>query len=486
MSRYWPLLIVGLCAGCGSATRPPEPTTPRQKREADLRDLGAVVRRAYAYVEEKRADAGVDFDRIVDEAIGRLDRVESDADFHDLLKEVIAGLKDGHCEVFAGHLAAPKPRSWPLLLGSVKEGVVVFTTHPALPPNSGVSRGDLVREANGRRIEDWVEEATRMVSASSDGSRRRSALRRMTATNDETVTLEVEHLDGTNATVTLKTVPWFGDTASTTFAAGRVLGDGIGYINIPSFAPPPSASGPVTSDAERDAALRPAREQIDAAFEAVAGTRALVLDLRSNGGGADLLGAYLLSHLVPGDFVYYSTQTRSSPDLRRVPGFGHLTTDGWAPRQEWRPRKTPFSFFEGEPYSGRLVVLINEGCFSTTDCVLRALADLRPGVRFVGRPAGGGAGGPTIVAKLPHCKADVQLNVMRVWGPKGKLIEGWGTHPDVPVALTRQDALGRRDPDLEAAVRDLQQAPVVEHRPAGAGIARPASLPDGDGGESSG
>jgi C-terminal processing protease CtpA/Prc len=178
------------------------------------------------------------------------------------------------------------------------------------------------------------------------------------------------------------------------FAAGRVLHDGVGYVRIPSFGWDTPERRRAKTDAEVDASSKPARDQIDAAFAAVADTRALVLDLRGNGGGWDVLGAYLLSHLVPDVFLYYSTQTRSSPDLRAIDKSPWLLReDGWGPKNEWVPRKTVFSMFKGKAFTGRLVVLINENCFSATDCLTAALADLYPGVRFVGRPANGGPAG---------------------------------------------------------------------------------------------
>jgi hypothetical protein len=205
MARICPFLSVVLFLPSGSALRAPEKLTHDQMEE-DLRELGAVVRRAYSYVDEKKEQAGVELDQLLADAVRRLDGVKSNADFHDLLKEVVAGLKDGHCEVYAGHLAAPRPRAWPFLLHFVKEGVVVNRIHPSLA-GRGIDIGDLLKEVNGRPVEKWVEEAARKVSASSDGARRRMALERMVATADESVKVTVEHVDGASATVTVKTFP---------------------------------------------------------------------------------------------------------------------------------------------------------------------------------------------------------------------------------------------------------------------------------------
>jgi C-terminal processing protease CtpA/Prc len=458
-------LIVGLVFSTLSQSGLAQEKLSRVQMEEDLKQLFAVTRRAYAYVDEKKEQYGVDLDAMQAEALKRLDTVKSNGDFRDLLKEVMAGLKDGHCEVYADHLIAPKPRAWPFLLSFVKEGVLVTGFDKSLA-GSGIELGDVLKEVNGRPIKDWINEAARTVSASTDGARRRIALQRMIATADESVKVKVEHVDGTSAVLTVQTgpnlrlpaEPNLADPPEGKFAAGRVLKHEVGYIRVPSFGWETPERHRAKTDAEADESAKPARDQIDAAFEAVADTRGLVLDLRGNAGGWDVLGAYLLSHLLPGDFRYYSTQTRSSPDLRQIDKSPYLPRDdGWAPKWDWIPRKTTFSYFKRKVYTGRMIVLINENCFSATDCIAAALTDLHPNVRFVGRPTNGGSGGPTGLAELKHSKAHVQLCVMRVWSPKGRLIEGHGTRPDVPVQWTREDVLKGRDADLEAALKDLRR-----------------------------
>ncbi|HET6878823.1 MAG TPA: S41 family peptidase [Pirellulales bacterium] len=141
------------------------------------------------------------------------------------------------------------------------------------------------------------------------------------------------------------------------------------------------------------------------------------------------------------------------------PGFEYLRGQGdWGPKFTWRPRSTVFTFFRGKTYSGRVVVLTDERCFSVTDCVMACLHDLYPDVRFVGRPTHGGSGGPTRLAQLKHSKAELWLCIMRIWGPNGVLIEGQGTHPDVTVQWTRRDILEHTDPDFEAALKEANQA----------------------------
>lgn len=108
----------------------------------------------------------------------------------------------------------------------------------------------------------------------------------------------------------------------------------------------------------------------------------------------------------------------------------------------------------GEPqrFEGQLLVLIDEDVFSVSDKLCRCLRDQHPDVTFVGAPTGGGSGAPRPCITLQHSGAIVTLCTMRVTGPKGELIEGRGTVPDVPVRRTRAGVIAGTDEVLAAAL----------------------------------
>ncbi|MFY9341534.1 MAG: S41 family peptidase [Planctomycetota bacterium] len=174
---------------------------------------------------------------------------------------------------------------------------------------------------------------------------------------------------------------------------------------------------------------------IHAAFAQVAGSKALLLDLRGNGGGTDLLGMAVASCLLPKDSVYY-----------------RLASRGWFGWSRLSPHRLRVAGDDPPRFAGQLLVLIDEGVFSTTDNLCRCLDDLHPDVTFVGRPTGGGTGAPRQCVTLTHSGALITFCTMRVAGPRGELIEGRGTVPDVPVPRTRDGVLAGRDVDLAAAL----------------------------------
>jgi carboxyl-terminal processing protease len=160
-----------------------------------------------------------------------------------------------------------------------------------------------------------------------------------------------------------------------------------------------------------------------------------VLDLRGNTGGTDVLGMEVASHLLPSARPYYLLSARDA-------------TGKWSP-------PSPVQVLPKPPtYMRALIVLIDHGTFSAADNLAAYLRDERSAI-FVGRPTGGGTGAPREVT-LARSGAQVSFSTMRVFSPRGQMIEGAGTTPDITVQWTRSDYSLGRDPDLAAALRALR------------------------------
>ena len=92
------------------------------------------------------------------------------------------------------------------------------------------------------------------------------------------------------------------------FVTVRVLPGNLGYIDLRGFAD----FAPDGDQAARQAA--------DAALALVAGTDALIFDLRDNGGGSPAMVGYLIGHFVPdGAKIYNTFKTRGEPDSDEAP-----------------------------------------------------------------------------------------------------------------------------------------------------------------------
>lgn len=81
----------------------------------------------------------------------------------------------------------------------------------------------------------------------------------------------------------------------------EVLPGGIGYLSMEEFA-----------EFEFDRNDQPARDAIDAALQRLAGSKAVIVDLRGNRGGAPSMVGYLISAFVaPGAKIYNTFHTRT-------------------------------------------------------------------------------------------------------------------------------------------------------------------------------
>jgi C-terminal processing protease CtpA/Prc len=413
--------------------------TPAQMTE-DLRQLAVETAAKWAYAADRKQNGGLDLDAEADARIARLGDVKSDGGFVALVREFVAALRDGHAFVtWSGRERLPF-RRWPITVQDVAEGLMVDTVLPTWTGQpAAFARGDVVLAVDGMPVADLVAAAMRRTNASTDAARRHGALASIVFHDQDPSEYRVRRLDGSEATVVAAAAAAIPEAAPRGLKPeARPLADGVVCIRIPTFAFADAKAWQEAEHAARASLLQQDVGAIRAAFAAATGCGALVLDLRGNGGGTDLLGMEVAACLLPADSVYYGLASAMLGWWSK-PGFHRLRVQGTPPR-----------------FAGKLDVLIDEGCFSTTDNLCRCFDDLHPDVTFVGRPTGGGTGAPRACVTLRHSGAVVAFCTMRVFGPKGELIEGRGTKPDVAVPRTRADLLAARDADLEAALRLLR------------------------------
>lgn len=215
-------------------------------------------------------------------------------------------------------------------------------------------------------------------------------------------------------------------------------------------------------------------EQFDSVFALIQArnTKSLILDLRGNGGGIDEAGAALVGHLLNQPFRYFE--------------YIHLTTIApsfatWLPKtfDEMRAGTVPdpaggFRVTEAKhsgvgiqqpsasPYTGKLVVLIDGGSFSTTADVAAQLRSTRR-AQFVGEETAGGyegnISGLNALIVLPNSKLRTKIEMYGYWNavvpPKTK---GRGTLPDYVVPRTTADVMNGVDAALNRAVELLRSS----------------------------
>jgi C-terminal processing protease CtpA/Prc len=204
------------------------------------------------------------------------------------------------------------------------------------------------------------------------------------------------------------------------FRYSKIKSKNIGYVKITSFANPLSEY-----------------QYIDNIIKEFETTDGIIIDLRNNGGGSTNNSDVILSRFMDEKRLYCKVRHRNGPK--------HTDFTNWI---------NVYIEPSGNQYLKSIVVLINKGCFSTTeDCTL-AFREL-PHVRIIGDTTGGGGGNP-IARELPNGWI-YRLSNWEEVDSKNVNYEGIGIPPDAVVWISKQDSINGIDRILETAINMIDK-----------------------------
>ena len=217
-------------------------------------------------------------------------------------------------------------------------------------------------------------------------------------TEDLRATARDKHLRVTAPGAATAAPPWVAPRAEGGVTRADILDDNVGYIEIVGFPPPGAFNGPVNR-----------------AMAVLQKTRALIVDVRRNGGGSPVTVSYLVSYFLPGgERVHINTF------INRIPG-----TQTFRSQDFWN-ESTPFSYL-GKP----VFVLTSGRTFSGGEEFAYDMQAMKH-AKVVGETTGGGAnpGGTAPLAAgltmfVPGGRARNPIT--------GTNWEGVGVKPDVAV-----------------------------------------------------
>ncbi len=218
-------------------------------------------------------------------------------------------------------------------------------------------------------------------------------------------------------------------------------------------------------------------ERVTGAFEQVKrrGIGHLIIDVRGNGGGSDVNGRFLFTHLLRQPAAYFDSlyATADIPFLLR-----HTEKDSawWTdtrslvdslPGGRWatkpsvneglRVQQPPENAFTGKVY------VLMDGRSASTTAEFTAATHFHGLATFIGEESGGayhgGNGGDFATLTLPHTRIDVVIPLAKyVMNSRNTTLTGRGTLPDYPVAGTIADVLSLQDPQLAFALKLIGQS----------------------------
>lgn len=438
---------------------------------ADLDQLEADLEDGYSYLTLRGVPyrSALDAVRIASHA-----GMNSD-DFAWRIAKFLALFGDGHTRL----RSLPLSRGYlPFLPAEADGGVVAVSADR----RSFIDEDCLfVKSIDGIAIDRWLEASTRISAQGSPQFARRQSIenlryvahlrRELGLAAERAVAVELQSSGGKTRTVTLplaETRPLYGSWPQR--ESGLVAKD-IGYLRIAEM----------SDDPEFLAALHTHMRQF-------MGTRGLIIDVRDNGGGSrDItreLAPYFLDPKSPHHLVNVAAYRMTALDR---PGAqeGYLanrflfpsTASVWSNEAtltalremdksfvpEWSlpsEKFSPWHYFVVAPkqgidrYKGRVVVLVDSGCFSATDMFLACFSRLE-NVRLIGQPSGGGSGRARSL-RLERSGLDLQASTVASFTPDGKLIDGRGIAPHIPTKILATDLIGRTDCALDRALEELR------------------------------
>ncbi len=195
------------------------------------------------------------------------------------------------------------------------------------------------------------------------------------------------------------------------------------------------------------------------------GSKALILDLRNNGGGQDDLGKLLLSYLVQKPFKYYDDLVLNKLDYefmkytgRPGPITGRQIERGADGKYHFTGHPNWGINQPGTPgFTGKVYILINGGSYSTTSEFL-SQAHFHKRAVFIGEESAGGyfgnSSGMMPRVTLPNTKLTLGVPLVTYYmAVSGYKHPSRGVIPDHPVEYSISDFLSGTDKELAVALR---------------------------------
>jgi len=375
----------------------------------------------------------LDWDKLYLDALPRVRATRSTEDYYRVLMEMVAKLKDGHTNVYPPQELSERMMGLPLLKTRPVEGRVIVTE--VLDPGlraKGIMPGLEVTAVDGVEVKTYVaRELAPYVSAS-------------TPQDEELRTFGYQFLRGAVGSSPRVS---FRDAAGKQFEqqVPRVSGEArkAAIANSPSFefSMLPGEVAYVSLNSFED---NSAADAWLAAFDEIAKSSALVIDVRRNGGGNSDVGYKILATLDDKAFLTSRWATRDYKPTWRA----------WSKEQPmYAEAPDAVQPDVKRQYKKPVLVLTSAATFSAAEDFAVAFDGMQRGT-LVGEATGGSTGQPLFI-KLPG-GGSARICTKQDSYPDGRAFVGVGVQPQHIVKQTVDGVRAGRDEVLEAALATLQ------------------------------
>lgn len=353
----------------------------------------------------------------------RLADAGDQAQYLRVLRQMSVRAGDGHITV---RPAQPTPRGWTALWLRMMEGklAVERVLDGSDARQQGIAVGDVVESIDGKPATTVFAEARAEQTGSNDEFRdQRTALFLLSGDSEITVRLGVRGADRKlrEVTVARSAANRAALLASSTAPRWRLLAGNVGYVDLREL---------VVSE-------------VEAMFEALADTTAIVFDMRGYPNGT----AWSIAPRINTRKAKYGAQLL-------IPLVGGRDDEA-ADARHWFLQKLPELPGGASIYRGKVVVLIDDRAISQAEHSCLFLREAA-GATFIGSPTAGANGNVTTM-RLPG-GLRMSFTGMDVRHADGKQLQKVGIQPDVVVRPTLAGLRAGKDEVLDRALAWLATA----------------------------
>jgi C-terminal processing protease CtpA/Prc len=405
---------------------PYKPNLSQAEKVAGLSKLWSEAKYNFAHF-DKIPD--VDWDSVYLAFLPKVQATSSNVAYYRLLQQFYAQLHDGHTDVWAsnGPLADSTSFRPPLVTQLIEGRVFVRQVRHDSLLRSGVVPGLEILKIDGMPVIDFANQYVRPYKSGSTPQNvdvQTYIYGLLRGPKDRPVRLTLKDASGKT---TERVLPRSGYSALKPLPSFNltILPGNVAYVQLFEF--------------ETDQAFK----RFTAAFDSIAATNGLILDVRQNGGGDSGNGWNILGCLTDKSFPTGSYSSRKYSPLRRARGENVVYESVGSGQWSANGKKL---------YTKPVVVLTSGQTFSAAEDFCVAFDAMNRG-KIIGEPTGGSTGQPLSFSLPGGIMARVCTK--RDAYPDGTDWIGKGIQPDIVVKQTAADFQAGRDTVLEAALTEL-------------------------------
>ncbi|MFA9452417.1 MAG: S41 family peptidase [Candidatus Aminicenantaceae bacterium] len=482
-------VLVGLCLA-GSISMPlrqdigfdPDRIYPAEQLREDFALLRTALEEGHAglyYYSSKE-----EMDKHFANVANKLDRPMTEPEFNRLVAGVIARINDGHTGVRSSaaydRYLSNQPCLFPFSLRFVRGSAYLFRNYSEDPD---IELGWAVLDINERPISEILEHMFAYMP--SDGRIETSKYRRLEST--EYFGTLYSLLSGVTTSFTVTYADPGEGTCRTTTVEGLRRG-ALSRIFQERYPAATRSLPPLEVEYRGDTAVLTIRTFSDGPYRSIGqayptllrktfkdleakSVENLIVDLRENGGGADLNGKLLVSYLMDKPYMFYTHLEVMRDSFSFLE---HTDTPEMQTNLKKMLRRNEQGTFDllfhpnlGEQkpmqpsFRGKVFVLISGRSFSGSgECT--SILHFHKRAKFVGEECGAGYYGNTSgfmpQLTLPHSGLRIRLAMLRYhMAVSGYELRDRGIIPDYPFTRSIQDLLLDRDTELEYALELIRK-----------------------------